>query len=324
MRRPIILLSCLFAVAWTFAQQTSGKEALVKARAGKNVTTHFPRKVVMEEATGTWCGWCPRGIAGIKTMSERYPDNFIAIAIHDDEYMLPTESYYPFLNLVSAFPSSQINRSFWQDPSPFNIDGMKDSGEAMIKADAGFTDDGKVEVSTETTFGFSDNGTEYRIAYVVVEDNVGPYYQANYYSSESPDGLMDWWTQQDSYVQTAFDEVARAIYDYNGVPGQLPQEITEGEVYKCKYTLVLPNNVQNVENVKIVTLLLDNSTGEILNADRTVISKTSVAIEGIQGEMVNVFDVYNLSGVKIRSQVTTLNGLPKGIYIVNGKKVIVK
>ena len=36
------------------------------------------------------------------------------------------------------------------------------------------------------------------------------------------------------------------------------------------------------------------------------------------------FDVYDLSGRKVRSQVTSLKGLPAGIYIVNGKKMIIK
>ena len=36
------------------------------------------------------------------------------------------------------------------------------------------------------------------------------------------------------------------------------------------------------------------------------------------------FDVYDLSGQKVLNQVTSLDGLPAGIYIVNGKKVLKK
>ena len=237
--------------------------------------TYFPRKIVMEEATGTWCGYCPYGMAAIEYMNKQYPDNFIAIAIHDDE-MTPTDSYYPFLSQVTAFPSSRINRSYWLYPQPFNLNDMKDRGVAMIKADAGFTSGNQVEVSTETVFAFSDNSTEYRIAYVVVEDNVGPYQQSNYLSdpsaADNPNDLMNWWVHQGPYVETTYNDVARAIYDYDGVVGQLPRTITEGETYQCKYTLTLPGNVKNAENVKIVTLLIDTSTGEIINADRTTIS----------------------------------------------------
>ena len=35
-------------------------------------------------------------------------------------------------------------------------------------------------------------------------------------------------------------------------------------------------------------------------------------------------DVYNVQGRKVRSNATTLKGLPKGVYIVNGRKVVVK
>lgn len=35
----------------------------------------------------------------------------------------------------------------------------------------------------------------------------------------------------------------------------------------------------------------------------------------------NPFDVYTLNGIKVRTQVTSLEGLPKGLYIINGKKV---
>lgn len=36
------------------------------------------------------------------------------------------------------------------------------------------------------------------------------------------------------------------------------------------------------------------------------------------------FDVYNLNGMKVRSNATSLDGLTKGIYIVDGKKYVVK
>ena len=35
-------------------------------------------------------------------------------------------------------------------------------------------------------------------------------------------------------------------------------------------------------------------------------------------------DVYTLQGFKVRTKATTLEGLPKGVYVINGKKVVVK
>lgn len=290
--------------------------------------TYFPRKIVMEEATGTWCGYCPSGIATIEKMNERYPDNFIAIAIHDDE-MRPTEEYANlFFPMVSGFPSARINRSYWCDGLwPFDLDETKDQGEAIIKADAEFIPDNKVTVNTETTFGFSDNGsTEYRIAYVVVEDNVGPYYQANYYSDpdavDDPYNLMNWWVHQNFYVEMTYNDVARIIYDYDGIAGQLPKEITKGETYKCQYALTLPDNIQNAKNLKIVTLLIDTRTGEILNADRTTIAGDydATAIQTIKAVKTDA-PVYTLSGQQVSRDSLKSK---KGIYIIGGRKVIVK
>lgn len=36
----------------------------------------------------------------------------------------------------------------------------------------------------------------------------------------------------------------------------------------------------------------------------------------------NAFDVYSISGCKVRTQTTTIEDLPKGVYIINGRKVV--
>ena len=53
----------------------------------------------------------------------------------------------------------------------------------------------------------------------------------------------------------------------------------------------------------------------------------TVGTDRIKAEYQTLTDVYSLSGVRVRSQVSVseaTKGLPKGIYIVNGKKVIVR
>ena len=47
---------------------------------------------------------------------------------------------------------------------------------------------------------------------------------------------------------------------------------------------------------------------------------SATAVEQIQ--QVEPMDVYDLRGNKVRSKVTDLRGLAKGIYIINGKKGI--
>lgn len=239
---------------------------------------NFPRRIVMEEATGTWCGYCPEGIATIERMKERYPDNFIAISVHNDEDMRVADgSYATFEEMIGGYPSARVNRMRWQDLSPFDLEGEIDGAEAKIEATASFTGDGRINVATETTFGFSEKGNHaYNIAYVLVEDKVGPYYQVNFSSDpsapEDPENYLDWWIHQGERVEVLHDDVARAIYNYDGIEGLLPTVFTEGEAIASEYTVDLPSYTQNPANLRVVTLLIDALNGEIMNAASTRIS----------------------------------------------------
>lgn len=277
-------------------------------------STYFPRKYVLEEATGTWCGYCPIASASIDVMKELYPDNFIAIAIHNDDMEVKNNSYDSFKELVFEFPSAWLNRTKWlSNWGPIDMEETKDMGEAQIKSTASFGDGRKINVCTETEFGFSDKGDDcYRIAYVVLEDNVGPYFQTNYYSNpdspDNPDDYLNWWIHQSSTVLTTFNDVARGIYDYDGIQGQFPENIIEGETYANNHTLTLPNGIQDASNLKIATLLIDTRTGEILNADCTRISGEVPDLTPKRGDSngngeINIVDAINIANYLVGKNV---------------------
>ena len=48
------------------------------------------------------------------------------------------------------------------------------------------------------------------------------------------------------------------------------------------------------------------------------------AIEGVNATIMNNGDIYTINGVKVRNAGDSLKGLAKGLYIINGKKLIVK
>lgn len=172
-----------------------------------------------------------------------------------------------------------------------------------------------MNVSTETEFGFSDTGSDcYRMAYVVLEDNVGPYFQTNYYSnpnsSDNPDDYMNWWVHQGAVVLTTFNDVARGIYDYDGIKGLFPENITEGEIYKSDYTLTLPYGIEDASNLKIATLLIDARSGEILNADCTLISGEVPDLTPKRGDSngngeINIADAINIANYVVGKNVKT-------------------
>lgn len=52
----------------------------------------------------------------------------------------------------------------------------------------------------------------------------------------------------------------------------------------------------------------------------------NVGIDAVGIDKASAFDVYNVNGVRVLrdADASDLNGLEKGIYIVNGRKIVVK
>lgn len=251
----------------------------------------YPRRIVMEEGTGTWCGPCVRGTETISRLTKEYPDNFSAIVIHVDDIMAGAKNYASIIsNRFGSYPICLLNRQTKADPSyPETknfVESEMNNGEAKIEAKARFTSSEctSVTVHTATEFAFNDtDGSKYQIAYVIVEDSVGPYSQKNEYSapgSSHSDHYMDWWVHQEYYVSMMYNHVARGIYgNENGVRGSIPATIAKGKSYSYDYTITLPDNIVDKKNIRMITLLMDTKTDEILNAAECVI-KDSDAQEG--------------------------------------------
>ena len=73
--------------------------------------TQVPRRrVVVEEYTGMWCQYCPRGIALMENLENKYADDFIGIAIHSGDPLYCLD-YAWNLGKVRGFPTLEMNRS---------------------------------------------------------------------------------------------------------------------------------------------------------------------------------------------------------------------
>jgi hypothetical protein len=65
---------------------------------------------------------------------------------------------------------------------------------------------------------------------------------------------------------------------------------------------------------------------QTMPAEDVTITGTFTPTTGIAGIVTSgkPFDIYSLSGVLLKRYVTSFDGLPAGLYIVNGRKVHVK
>src|SRR5690606_34885604 len=70
-------------------------------------------KVLIEEGTGTWCQWCPRGAVAMEYMYNNYSDKFVGIAVHEGIPQWPDPmqvTAYANGSNFSGYPSMHIDR----------------------------------------------------------------------------------------------------------------------------------------------------------------------------------------------------------------------
>lgn len=248
------------------------------------------RRVVIEEVTGMWCQYCPKGIVAFDILQERYPDTFIGIAVHmmAEADPLALDHYANSGTFPGGAPSGWIDRKVYStDPMvPVLENGSRTFTTLMggfetlllerleevpmadiaLKADAG---GGELAVDAEMRFPVDYADADLRLAVVVTEDHVWQkgYYQANVFSgsSETLAGFEN--RPQRITDDMEFNHVARAIYDdYHGIAGSLPSRIEAGETYSFTHGFKAPEAVLDWDNVKVIGMVIDNATGEILNA----------------------------------------------------------
>ncbi len=250
--------------------------------------TGFPRNMVAEIATGTWCGYCPMGIVGVSQMLAAHPDGtFIPIAVHIDDRM-STASYNLFqTNFVgSNAPVLIVNRNmerYGKRNPTFEIMSQMYPAVRATPAMASLSIDGieidaagkKINVNASAEFAIGFESGDYGLVYVLTEDNVGPYYQNNYYGQPGAPEMGEWNTLPEA-VEILFNGVARQINLFNGVAGSVPASVSAGET--ISHTAALrTNTVENIDNCAITVLLINRTTGHIENATTATVRALPIA-----------------------------------------------
>ncbi len=227
--------------------------------------------VIGEEATGTWCGWCVRGIVFLKQFEEKYKGLFQGIAVHNADPMV--YGNYDRGVAASSFPNAIVDRGAFFDPSAMETDilaRLKDPPVTMIKGGAKYNSQtGVLNVSLTTTFNTAATGN-YKIACVLVEDSVSGigtgWDQHNYYSGGAS-GVMGGFEKLPSDIaadQIVYDHVGRIIVpNYGGLPNAFKASVNSGEIFVHNFAITMdPTWRQN--KMKIVGFVI-NPTGRIDN-----------------------------------------------------------
>lgn len=226
----------------------------------------FTQNAVVEEATGTWCGYCPRGIVMCEYIRENYADRIFPIAVHQGDVMAIPE-YEEFISeFVEGFPSAFANRKENVEVSTYGADWLYNNIKDK-KSYANIDLTAKVEgnflnIRTQSKFAL-DTEIEHRIAFAVVEDGVGPYIQTNYYGLGSGLGL---WDTAGGSVSMEFNDVARQLDSYEGIGGSLPGCLKNALQYE--YTHQMDISRVSSQTFRVIAMILNCETGEIVNASQ--------------------------------------------------------
>ena len=247
------------------------------------VTEQLPVTPVVEEFTGTWCGYCVYGFAGMKNLHDTYGDQVTLIAAHSGDPMA-ISSYAPIINtFANGFPSSVVDRQKTVYPYGSALTNAVNSEfnrttQGKIELTAQWKNNNKTAVvfNTNTTFSYSEDNGQYGIAYVIIEEGLTGWNQSNYLSGGSGSSDLEFWYNAGSSVSgIEFDHVPVEAWDIkNGVNGSVSSTIVAGQPQKYSYEGDISSNtlIQDKSKLKAIVLLIDRVSGMIVNSAQTTIA----------------------------------------------------
>lgn len=300
----IIMNSASETYTMTVTPNYEGAGSLVITGNLLEVEKEFDYVGVLEEATGTWCGYCPWGAASLSYYADYYngengTPKVIPIAIHGDDPMEIEASISDYFGEWmtnegnGGYPAISVNRGGTLTPSPDpRVVGTRlqqyFAEKSYAKVDLNkvyFAEEGKDMVAAYTVkSSFDAPEGLFAASVIITEDNVQGYtYRYDQTSFLAQTGVTkqqvlstlgeSWLPYLEpyfgvstvSYKNIQYSHVARAAFpSYAGVA--VPG-IDKGSEYQGRISFSMPSNVRVKENTTVVILIQNVSTGEIVAAD---------------------------------------------------------
>ena len=266
------------------------------------VYSEIPKKrALVEEYTGTWCGWCPRGFVALEILDKELKEDFIGVAYHSGDPMAFTGD---FPIGVDGYPRASLDRvENSLDPYGGKSGGgfgmRRDLAErnkmftpVAIKVEAYFEDEAQTVIKTRsTTFAPVDlKDTKFQVSYILVANGLteagDPYRQGNWGQKNYLPGMSGTYPEEDFKPFTSggslvtgltYNFVACARSSKYGIAGSLPKEMTADVDYTHDYRfkLALAKNAagreiyQDKNKLEVVAFVIDANTKAVINACKT-------------------------------------------------------
>lgn len=258
------------------------------------IPSNFTQNILVEQHTGTWCGYCPMGK---EAMSEAIKSpRVVGLEIHyDDEMANMDKIYTPLKNKFGhpAFPTGMVNRkksiigsTILMGADKRTINGARTTEwqaniDAYLKTEKssyGIALESKLtgndlQVMTHVNFQLS-TADKYGLGVYLVENDVTGYPQLNYLSNynifqEYASYKLPSEIQDIKHHNVARDAIAAID---NGI--EIPLAATNySKTYHKLFKITLPSSVKNAANCKIIAFIVNRKTNEIINVQQADINK---------------------------------------------------
>lgn len=279
--------------------------------------TQVPRRrVVVEEYTGMWCQYCPRGIALMENLENKYADDFIGIAIHSGDPLYCLD-YAWNLGKVRGFPTLEMNRSrkltYYTAINEFEEEKAMGADMDIDVSAQWDSNKEKITVTPHVTFRVAPKDGAYAVAYVLTEDGMAKssWMQNNNFSgNNSLRGIsaeLDKFIDLPSVIRNLPNNftaiAAKGVYtsateDYI----KTPIEIDKTQSFKHVFNISRNTLLQNKSKLKVCALLINLNTKKIENAAKcNITDATSTGISSVEEAQTDVVEIarYTLEGRRI-------------------------
>lgn len=288
--------------------------------------TSYPRKVVCDDVTGTWCGYCIRGIVALDNLRENYADRAIGIAVHQGDVMMDqVTGYGEGLSRVapwSGLPAGSINRSRTCDPGNFERELMTVFNAEKIYVAMSVEAEHDIETRTVRAktglwFAADHQNEDLRLAYVVIENRVHQpgnslYNQKNYYSGGGY-GPMGGYENLPEIIPSDmmyYDEVVRAyVEEFNGIAYSVPENIFADDEITHEIEFTLTDNILVDANTELIVMLIDQKDKHVVNAEKIKLGEADPTGVILYPNNINITETtrYNIQGIQQAQPVKGLN-----------------
>lgn len=248
------------------------------------------KQIFVEESTGTWCPWCPRGAVFMDLMEENYAESFAGAAVHVGQAaagwpdpMELTSYATDYVGLVSGFPTLVVDR--FSNPGIPGLNDMIGFGAQlrdftrMRPSPIGLSTSSEINMWTREMVinlditAHTNIDANYSVTLLITEDHVTgdafDYRQANNYAGggQGPMGGWENLGNPASGNDIEYNHTLReAIGGFSGDATLIPATIAAGETYSHTMSYTIPEG-WNMEELNIIAVVLDqDNAGAAYNA----------------------------------------------------------